>query len=77
MKNQVREMVETSFDELEKDLIRTIEKQNETIGVHVPETLDNLQKGIIEISSNLREMVMDLKTTKALTSLITFNHETK
>jgi hypothetical protein len=29
-------MVETSFDELEKDLIRTIEKQNETIGVHVP-----------------------------------------
>lgn len=77
VKVQVREMVETSFDELEKDLVATVDKQNEILGLHVPETLEQLQKGIIEVSGKLREMVGDLRTDKALSTLITFNHETK
>lgn len=76
-KVQVREMVEATFDQLEKDLELAVDKQNLELGLHLPENLDALQKGIIEIGSKLREMNGDLRTDRSLSTLITFNHETR
>jgi ATP phosphoribosyltransferase regulatory subunit HisZ len=69
--------VEATFDQLEKDLESAIDKQNQALGLHLPENLDTLQKGIIEIGSKLREMNGDLRTDRSLSTLITFNHETR
>lgn len=76
-KVQVRDLVEATFDQLEKDLEVAIEKQNTELGLHLPENLDTLQKGIMEIGSKLREMNGDLRTDRSLSTLITFNHETR
>ena len=76
-KIQVREIVETTFAELESELKAAVEKQNQTLGLHVPESLNSLRKGISEVSTKLREMVEELKTEKGLSTLITFNHETR
>lgn len=76
-KVQVRELVEAAFDQLEKDLESAIDKQNVELGLHLPENLDTLQKGIMEIGSKLREMNGDLRTERSLSTLITFNHETR
>lgn len=74
VKIDVREIVETTFNDLEAELTASINKQNVALGLHVPESFENLRKGITDVSKKLRDMLGELKTDKGLGNLITFNH---
>lgn len=71
----MRELVDSSFAELEKDLEAAIFKQNSSIGMHLPEHINEIEKRLIDLSSRLRDMMGDLKGEASLGTLITYCHE--
>ena len=73
----MRELVDSSFAELEKDLEMAIFKQNSSIGMHLPEHINEIEKRLIEMNSKLRDMLGELKSEGSLGTLITYCHEGK
>lgn len=76
-KVQMRELVDSCFAELEKELEAAILKQNTAIGMHLPEHINEIERRIMETNSKLREMMTDLKGEASLGTLITYYHEGK
>lgn len=76
-KLQVRELIESKFNELERETMSIIMKQCNSSGLHSKEKIDELEKRIVEGQREVSELMDDLKTDRGLAAIILFTGEKK
>lgn len=71
-KNLVFSMVDAGFEELEKEIIVSMERRHEETGVFHLKTVEKMQSELLVGIGELFQMIEQLKTDKCLSSMIKF-----